>query len=292
MDENRERSPPVTLSQPSTKRARLSSAAVEPVFGRLKVIADPNSEHIIQISSRRLGDNRPIIDHISDDTFAVLGPREQAHVVLDKILRHSDKPTFTCIARLVSDTEQAVPINSTPAVALGVPHGDLHDGIGETRAVPAPELDGSVLSRRSLDAALEKWSVWGRPDIELKLLVDEMKTLEPQARSVELLVIQQYAANNPEMTVLHFNSMFWTGQRYCYNWVAKQGKTQIGKDAIRFDLLVHFWSMSVNPNLRPVDSLRLLHGSSDLPFPWNKLRPSNMAGGPDRSYESFLQDRK
>ncbi|KAK2028824.1 hypothetical protein LX32DRAFT_693710 [Colletotrichum zoysiae] len=191
MSEERERPPPSTPSQPAAKRARLSSAAAEPVFGRLEVTADINSEDIIRISSKRLGDNRPVVDHISDDTFAALGPREQAHAMLDKILRHSDRPTFTCIARLASDTDKAAQLIPTPAVTWGVTHGVLQNGIGETKAVLAPEFDGSVLSRRTLDAALEKWSAWGKPDIKLKLLVDEMEVLEPHARSVELLVIQQ-----------------------------------------------------------------------------------------------------
>ncbi|EFQ28771.1 uncharacterized protein GLRG_03915 [Colletotrichum graminicola M1.001] len=249
-----------------------------------------NSEDIIRISSKRLGDNRPVIDHLSDDTFAILGPREQAHVMLDKILRHSDKPTFTCIARLVPDTEKAVTPISTAGVAQGVTPGVLHHGIGETKVVPAPDLDGSVLSRRSLDAALEKWSTGGKPDIKLKFLVDEMERLEPQARSVELLVIQRLAAKNPRMTVFDFNSMFSTAQRYCYNQIEKQGKTQVGKDTICFNLLVHFWLMSIDPSLGPGVSLRL--GPDNITFPWHKLRPSNMAGGPDPSYENFLQERK
>ncbi|KAK2065395.1 hypothetical protein LY76DRAFT_670483 [Colletotrichum caudatum] len=200
---------------------------------------DIESEDIIRISSKRLGDNRPVIDHISDDTFTLLGPREQAHAMLDKIIRHT------------------------------------------------PEFDGSVLSRRSLDAALEKWSAWGKPDIKLKLLVGEMEALEPRARSVELLVIQQWTAKNPGMTVSLSISMLSTGQRYYYNQIAKQGKMQAGKDTIRYNLLVHFWSMSINPSLSPRVSLR--SGPDDTTFPWNKMRPSNMESGPDPSYKSFLQ---
>ncbi|KAK1999019.1 hypothetical protein LX36DRAFT_499369 [Colletotrichum falcatum] len=243
MSRKRDISPPGTPSQPSTKRVKLSSAAAEPVFERLEVTADMNSEDIIRISRRRRGDNRPIVNHRSDDTFAILGVREQAHIMLDKILRHSDNPTFTCIARLVSDTEKAAPSISTPAVACGVTQGVLHNGIGETMAVPAPELNGPVISRHSLDAALKKWSAWGKPDIKLRLLVDEMEDLEPQARFVELLVIRKYAAKNSEMFVLCFDPMF-----------------------------------SLGPD--------------DLTFPWDRLKPSNMVGGPDRSYESFLQEIK
>ncbi|KAK1597988.1 uncharacterized protein LY79DRAFT_324930 [Colletotrichum navitas] len=287
MGAEREKSPSDSPSQPSSKRARLSSAAVEPVFGRLEVTADINSEDIIRISSKRLGDKRPIIDHLSDDTFAIIGPREQAHVMLDKILRHSDNPTFTCIARLVPGTEKASTPISTVAVSPGVTHEVLHHGIGETKAVPAPELEGSVISRRSLDAALEKWSTWGNPDVKLKFLVDEMERLEPQARSVELLVIQRLAAKHPRMTVSDFNSKLLTRQRACYNLIAKLGKTQVGKDTICFNLLTHFWSMSNNPSLSPGVSLR-----PGPTFPWNKLRPSDMAGGPDPSYENFLQERK
>ncbi|KZL68961.1 hypothetical protein CI238_09522 [Colletotrichum incanum] len=263
----REPSPSATFSQSCNKRARLSSAADKPIFGRLEIAADTNCKNIIQVNSKHVGENKSIIDHLSDDTFALCGPREQAHAMLDKILDHSNKATFTCIARLVSDTEKAAEPKPSPAGA--------HN---ETEVLPATEPDGSVLTRHSLRAALDKWLAWGSPSIKLELLVDEMASLEPQGRSVELLVIQGYAAKNPETSVVSFVSLYCKWQRKYFDRLAKQGKTQVGKDTVRFVLLVRVWGLSGNPDLSA--------------FPWNKLRPGDMAGGPSPSYESFLQKRK
>ncbi|KAK1980047.1 hypothetical protein LZ30DRAFT_771766 [Colletotrichum cereale] len=279
----RENPPPVTPSQPSAKRARLSSAAVEPVFGRLEVTADFNSDDIIHISSKRLGETRSVVDHISDDTFAIRGPRD-------------NKATFTCVARFVADTEKAVPAVSTPPVARSMTHGLLRNDVGEAKTVPAPELDGPVLSRGSLDTTLEKWSAWGRPNMKLKLLIDEMTSIEPQARSVELLVTQEFADKNPEMSVVGFDSMLSTERRRCYDWFAEKGKTQIGKDITRFKLLVFLWAVSGNSKIRTLwESLGEFYyvdvDPDDSTFPWNKLKPSETAGGHDLLYESFLQKR-
>ncbi|GKT89798.1 hypothetical protein CT0861_03592 [Colletotrichum tofieldiae] len=256
----------------------MSSAADKPIFGRLEIAADISSENVIQVSSKNPGENKSIIDHLADDTFALCGPREQAHVMLDKVLGYSDKTTFTCIARLVSDTEKAVEPTPAPAVAQKKTVGGPYNGIDETEALPATEPDGSVLTRRSLRAALGKWTAWGKPPIKLKLLVDELASLEPQGRSVELLVTQGYAAKHPETSVADFVSLLCKWQRKYFDRLAKQGTTQIGKDIARFVVLARLWALSGNLELSA--------------FPWNKLRPSDMAGGPSPAYESFLRQRK
>ncbi|GKT40037.1 uncharacterized protein ColSpa_00218 [Colletotrichum spaethianum] len=135
----------------------------KPVFGRLEVFADTNAEGIVRIDKKRRDRSKPVIHYLSDDTFALCGSREQAHAMLSKILSYSDKAMFTCVARLVTDAEKAVESTPRPALTQHEIHDSLHNDTSKTKSLPTSKLDGTVLSRRSLDAALKKWSDWGNP---------------------------------------------------------------------------------------------------------------------------------
>ncbi|KAK1633689.1 hypothetical protein BDP81DRAFT_473834 [Colletotrichum phormii] len=84
-----------TNSPRDTKRARQSSTPAKPVFGRLQVTAD--TDGISQVTSHRPG--QAVVDLIADDVFALHGPREQAHEMLDKIMKHSNGSVFTAVYR-------------------------------------------------------------------------------------------------------------------------------------------------------------------------------------------------
>ncbi|KAJ3945634.1 uncharacterized protein N0V96_003971 [Colletotrichum fioriniae] len=99
--------------QPLAKRVKLSSPApnnIKPVFGRLDVAlnTDDSGDITVNVSNtRRLG--KPVIDHLSDETFAFHGSRQQAHAMLDKILDHSDNEIIMGIVSLQPDTSKATP---------------------------------------------------------------------------------------------------------------------------------------------------------------------------------------
>ncbi|KAJ0311898.1 hypothetical protein COL5a_005496 [Colletotrichum fioriniae] len=106
-------------SQPPAKRVKLSSPApnnIKPVFGRLDVAlnTDDSGDITVNISNtRRLG--KPVIDHLSDETFAFHGSRQQAHAMLDRILDHSENTIIMGMVSLQPDTSKAAPQSKVPA---------------------------------------------------------------------------------------------------------------------------------------------------------------------------------
>ncbi|KXH60377.1 hypothetical protein CSAL01_05758 [Colletotrichum salicis] len=111
-----------TNSPRDTKRARQSSPPAKPVFGRLQVTAD--TDGISQVTSHRPG--QAVVDLIADDVFALHGPREQAHEILDKIMKHSNGSIFTAVSRFEQGAQASRDDKNTG-------HAPATDGLFESR---------------------------------------------------------------------------------------------------------------------------------------------------------------
>ncbi|KAG7058759.1 hypothetical protein JMJ77_0006130 [Colletotrichum scovillei] len=145
------------LSQPPAKRIKLSSSApenVKPVFGRLDVAlnTDDSGDVTVNVSNtRRLG--KPVIDHLSDETFAFHGSRQQVHAMIDRILDYSENSIITGIVSLQPDTSESAPQSKTPITTEVLKSTATVATVSESRASPNP--DTSMSERLAKSTATE-----------------------------------------------------------------------------------------------------------------------------------------
>lgn len=130
------------LLQPPAKRAKLSSSApesIKPVFGRLDVAFDTDDSGDVTVNisnTRRLG--KPVIDHLSDETFAFHGSRQQLHAMLDRVLDHSENTIIMGIVSLQPDTSEATPQSKAPATVQAVDLTNATAAASENPTVTKP----------------------------------------------------------------------------------------------------------------------------------------------------------
>ncbi|UQC86933.1 uncharacterized protein CLUP02_12435 [Colletotrichum lupini] len=181
-------------SQPPAKRVKLSSPAsdnTKPVFGRLGVILNTEDAGDITVNisnTRRLG--KPVIDHLSEETFAFHGSRQQAHAMLDRILDHSENTIIMGIVSLQPDISEATPQSKAPATVQAV---DVTGAASENSTVPKRKTP--MKQRPATSIAMEKTAPAGERPLaptathqsrQTSNVADNPKPFAPQNSSLVL----------------------------------------------------------------------------------------------------------
>ncbi|KAL2875360.1 hypothetical protein SGCOL_009402 [Colletotrichum sp. CLE4] len=271
-------------SQPSAKRVKLSSPAsdnIKPVFGRLDVAfnTDDSGDITANINNtRRLG--KPVIDHISDDTFAFHGSRQQAHAMIDRILDYSENVIITGIVSLRPDTSEVAPQFKTPTTTKVVDltatvmeqriptvESPATSTATETKASPrkrpstpavthesqqtpkvasipkplAPQNSSLVFSRGQLKTAWKDWMLSGRRRTKLQTLLKKFPENNRPNPSVECMVLQNLAGKEPDIMVNELEDTAHAIMLKIFKRTLQKNIPRIGEDWMHFQILRQLW---------------------------------------------------
>ncbi|KXH46407.1 hypothetical protein CSAL01_08872 [Colletotrichum salicis] len=272
---------------------------IKPVFGHLDVALnnDDSGDITVNISNtRRLG--KPVIDHISDETFAFHGSRQQAHAMLDRILDHSEN-AITGIVSLRPDTSEVAPQSKTPTITKdvdltatttepGMPTDEspataaaateTQMPTGERPSTPAvahqsqqtptvaanpkplvPQSSSLVLSRGHLKTAWIKWTAGGRRIVKLQTLLKKFPENNRPNPSVERMVLRSLAGKKPDLMVGDFEEVLRSFMNRVFKRYLQRNFTEIKDVWMYFQMLRLLWSY-------PDD----FNGAY---FPWAEMEP-------------------
>ncbi|KAK1638243.1 hypothetical protein BDP81DRAFT_392859 [Colletotrichum phormii] len=295
-------------SQPSAKRVRLSSPAsdnIKPVFGHLDVAlnTDDSGDITVNISNtRRLG--KPVIDHISDETFAFHGSRQQVHAMIDRILDYSGNAIITGIVSLRPDTSEVAPQFKTPTTTKVV---DLTATVIEPRiptvespatfaatetktspskrpstpavthesqqtpkvpSIPkpfAPQNSSLVLSRGQLKTAWKDRMFGGRRTIKLQTLLKTFPENNRPNPSVECMVLQNLAGRKPDIMVDELEDAAHAFMLKIFKRNLQKNIPRIGEDWMHFQIWRQLWFYP--------------DGVQKANFPWAEMEPKSYSEG-------------
>ncbi|KAK0371949.1 hypothetical protein CLIM01_10686 [Colletotrichum limetticola] len=262
-------------SQPPAKRVKLSSPAsdnTKAVFGRLGVILNTEDAGDITINisnTRRLG--KPVIDHLSEETFAFHGSRQQAHTMLDRILDHSEDTIIMGIAPATVQavdvtgaasenstvTKRKTPMKQRPATSIAMektaPAGErplaptaTHQSrqtsnVADNPKPFAPQNSSLVLSRGHLETAYRVWTTCGRRTTKLQTLLKKFPENDRPNPSVECMVLQKLAGKTPDMMVDELEDIVHSYMLTVFKHNLRRRVPRLGKDWMHFRILRRLW---------------------------------------------------
>ncbi|KXH26874.1 hypothetical protein CNYM01_09133 [Colletotrichum nymphaeae SA-01] len=312
-------------SQLPAKRVKLSSAAsdnIKPVFGRLDVAlnTDGSGDVTVNVSNtRRLG--KPVIDHLSDETFAFHGSRQKVHAMIDRILDYSEKSIITGIVSLQPDTSESAPQSKAPMTTQAVESAAAAATVSENQTHPesyTPTNEGSVKSTATEVEAIAREGP-STPSVthqsqQTPNVAANPKPVVPQASSLVFTrghlktAMKEWMARVQRIKLLTL--LYRLPEIDCPNRsvecmiLQKLAGTVPHMMVDELVIAVRSWMTSsferwlqqkhtkIGEDWMHFSILRLLwfYPGKDVDFPWAGMEPNWSAGEPSSAYTAFQED--